>query len=149
MMSASMAYFRQRGLCEMKIMTSNEEYNKLISPLKAYKQFSEFKTDAAGLVPVVVQDEENGQVLMVAYMNEQAYYQTVQEGVMTYWSRSRSELWRKGDTSGHYQIVCSLEIDCDSDTILAKVKQVGAACHTGHRSCFFTALAKNPKYGKN
>lgn len=131
------------------IRTENEEYNKLIGPLKACMKFSDFKTDASGLVPVIVQDEENGQVLMLAYMNEEAYNQTVREGVMTYWSRSRQELWRKGDTSGHYQVVCSLQIDCDRDTILAKVRQVGAACHTGHRSCFFTQLAVNPLYRKN
>lgn len=81
---------------------------------------------------------------MMAYMNEEAYEQTLREGMMTYWSRSRQELWRKGDTSGHYQYVKSLDIDCDRDTILAKVEQIGAACHTGHRSCFYTNLARRP-----
>lgn len=79
---------------------------------------------------------------MVAYMNEEAYKQTIQTGKMTYWSRSRNELWCKGETSGHYQYVKSLIIDCDSDTILAKVRQIGAACHTGNNSCFFTELVK-------
>jgi phosphoribosyl-ATP pyrophosphohydrolase/phosphoribosyl-AMP cyclohydrolase len=103
--------------------------------------FDTFKLDDKGLIPVIVQDDENGQVLMLAYMNKEAYEQTLKEGRMTYWSRSRQELWRKGDTSGHYQYVRSLAIDCDKDTILARVEQVGAACHTGHRSCFYTELS--------
>ena len=77
---------------------------------------------------------------MVANMNEEAYHKTIETGKMTYWSRSRQELWKKGDTSGHYQYVKSLDIDCDKDTILAKVAQIGAACHTGNESCFFTNL---------
>ena len=83
------------------------------------------------MVPVVVQDYRSGEVLMVAYMNEEAYNHTIATGKMTYWSRSRNELWVKGDTSGHYQYVKSLTLDCDMDTILAKVHQIGAACHTG------------------
>lgn len=110
--------------------------------------FSEFKTDAKGLVPCITQDIESGEVLMLAYMNEEAYNRTVATGKMTYWSRSRNELWEKGDTSGHFQFVVSLSIDCDKDTILAKVHQVGAACHTGHHSCFFTDLARFEAKGK-
>lgn len=102
--------------------------------------FSELKTNSDGLVPVITQDYENNQVLMLAYMNEEAYNKTIETGKMTYYSRSRQELWCKGDTSGHYQYVQSLAIDCDRDTILAKVRQVGAACHTGNRSCFYTDL---------
>lgn len=79
---------------------------------------------------------------MVAYMNKESYEKTIRTGRMTYWSRSRNELWTKGDTSGHYQFVKSLTIDCDKDTILAKVSQIGAACHTGSRTCFFTDLVK-------
>lgn len=79
---------------------------------------------------------------MLAYMNEEAFENTVKTGRMTYWSRSRNELWCKGDTSGHYQYVKSLTIDCDNDTLLAKVYQVGAACHTGNKSCFFTTLLR-------
>lgn len=79
---------------------------------------------------------------MLAYMNEESYNRTVATGKMNYYSRSRHELWEKGDTSGHFQYVVSLSIDCDKDTILAKVHQVGAACHTGHHSCFYTDLAK-------
>ena len=77
---------------------------------------------------------------MVAYMNEEAFQLTVETGRMTYWSRSRQEIWVKGLTSGHFQYVKSLFLDCDNDTILAKVEQVGAACHTGSRSCFFQTL---------
>lgn len=110
--------------------------------MKSFMNFEEFKLGPDGLIPVIVQDYENLEILMLAYMNKEAYEMTVKEGRMTYWSRSRQELWRKGDTSGHYQYVKSLDIDCDNDTILAKVEQIGAACHTGHRSCFFTRLAE-------
>ena len=103
--------------------------------------FSEFKKDANGLVPCIVQDYKTNEVLMMAYMNEESYNMTIESGRMTYYSRSRQELWLKGLTSGHFQYVKSLTIDCDKDTILAKVSQVGAACHTGNRTCFFTPLA--------
>ena len=112
------------------------ETDTLQSPIS----FAEFKKNADGLVPVVVQDDENDEVLMLAYMNEESYNKTIETGKMTYFSRSRNELWCKGDTSGHYQYVKSLAIDCDQDTILARVDQVGAACHTGNRSCFYTQL---------
>ena len=92
------------------------------------------------MVPVVVQDVKTDEVLMVAYMNEEAYNTTLKTGKMTYWSRSRNELWIKGETSGHYQYVQSIMLDCDSDTLLAKVTQVGAACHTGNKTCFFTPV---------
>ena len=103
--------------------------------------FDRLKTDNAGLVPVIVQDDETDEVLMLAYMNEEAYNLTLKRGVMTYYSRSRQELWLKGDTSGHFQYVRSLRLDCDLDTILARVEQVGAACHTGSHSCFFNTVA--------
>ena len=102
--------------------------------------WSEFKLNSDGLIPVVVQDYKTDQVLMVAYMNEEAFQNTLKTGKMTYWSRSRQELWLKGLTSGHFQYVKSLSLDCDNDTILAKVDQIGAACHTGSRSCFFKPL---------
>ena len=104
--------------------------------------WSEFKLNSDGLIPVVVQDYKTDEVLMVAYMNEEAFRTTLKSGKMTYWSRSRQELWTKGLTSGHVQYVKSLSLDCDNDTILAKVAQVGAACHTGSRSCFFQPLMK-------
>ena len=104
--------------------------------------WSEFKLNSDGMVPVIVQDYKTDQVLMLAYMNEEAFNMTVKTGKMTYWSRSRQELWIKGLTSGHFQYVKSLHLDCDNDTILAKVDQIGAACHTGSRSCFFKELMK-------
>lgn len=105
--------------------------------------FSEFKLNSDGLIPVVVQDYKTDEVLMVAYMNEEAYQKTIETGKMTYYSRSRQELWVKGLTSGHFQYVRSIEIDCDNDTLLAKVKQIGAACHTGNRSCFYRNLVSS------
>ena len=102
--------------------------------------WEELKKNSDGLVTVVVQDAESNQVLMVAYMNEEAYLTTFRTGKMTYFSRSRNELWIKVDTSGHYQYVKELYADCDKDTILAKVTQIGAACHTGSYSCFFHHL---------
>ena len=103
--------------------------------------FSEFKLNGDGLIPVIVQDYKTDEVLMLAYMNEEAFDNTLKTGLMTYYSRSRREQWVKGGTSGHYQYVKSLDIDCDNDTLLAKVKQLGAACHTGHYSCFYRNLA--------
>jgi len=103
-------------------------------------KWSEFKLNSDGMIPVIVQDYKTNEVLMMAYMNEEAYINTLKSGKMTYFSRSRNELWLKGDTSGHYQYVKSLYADCDMDTILAKVSQVGAACHTGKYSCFFNEI---------
>ena len=105
-------------------------------------KWSEFKLNSDGLIPVVVQDYKTDEVLMVAYMNEEAFQSTLHTGKMTYWSRSRQELWLKGATSGHFQYVKSLTLDCDNDTILAKVAQTGAACHTGNKTCFFQPLMK-------
>jgi phosphoribosyl-AMP cyclohydrolase len=93
-----------------------------------------------GLIPVVAQDAETGEVLMLAWANREALERTLDEGRMVYWSRSRQALWRKGDTSGHVQHVEELRVDCDADAILARVHQEGAACHTGERTCFFRAL---------
>ncbi len=103
--------------------------------------WEDLKKNNDGMVPVVVQDYRTDQVLMVAYFNEESYYKTIETGRMTYFSRSRNELWIKGETSGHYQYVKKLVADCDNDTILAKVKQIGAACHTGSYSCFFNEIA--------
>lgn len=94
------------------------------------------KRDAAGLVCAVIQDWQSGQVLMVGYMNDEALRRTLSTGRVTFWSRSRSQYWRKGDTSGHVQYVKQVQIDCDGDALLIQVDQVGAACHTGKRSCF-------------
>ncbi len=105
--------------------------------------FDELTVNSDGLVPVVVQDYRTDEVLMLAYMNREAFEHTIQTRRMTYYSRSRRELWEKGLTSGHFQYVKSLYADCDRDTILAKVFQVGAACHTGNVSCFFNEIAKS------
>ncbi|MDP9328066.1 MAG: phosphoribosyl-AMP cyclohydrolase [Actinomycetota bacterium] len=96
--------------------------------------------DERGLIPVIVQDAENGDVLMLAWVNRNALDRTLAEGRMVFWSRSRQELWRKGDTSGHVQHLVELRVDCDEDVLLARVHQEGAACHTGERSCFFRRL---------
>ena len=105
-------------------------------------KWEDFKLNSDGMVPVIVQDYKTDEVLMMAYMNQEAYEATLKSGKMTYYSRSRQELWLKGETSGHFQYVKSLTADCDMDTILAKVSQVGAACHTGNRSCFFNEIVK-------
>ena len=96
--------------------------------------------DEGGLVPVVVQDVTDGEVLMVAWANREALQRTLDEGRMVYWSRSRRELWRKGDTSGHTQHWEELRVDCDGDVLLARVHQEGPACHTGKRTCFHRRL---------
>jgi len=113
-----------------------------VESLEAAYKWSDFKLNSDGMVPVIVQDYITSEVLMVAYMNEEAYENTLRTGKMTYYSRSRQELWLKGATSGHFQYVKSLTADCDMDTILAKVSQVGAACHTGKKSCFFNEIVK-------
>jgi len=95
-----------------------------------------------GLAPVVVQDWQTGEVLMIAYMNRESWLNTLQTGKATYWSRSRKALWMKGESSGNVQHVQDIFIDCDEDAVLMKVEQVGgAACHTGYRSCFYRRLA--------
>ena len=110
--------------------------------LKSSIAWSDFKLNSDGMVPVIAQDYQTNEVLMLAYMNEEAFNTTLETGKMTYWSRSRNELWTKGLTSGHLQFVKSLTLDCDNDTILAKVEQIGAACHTGNRTCFFKTLTE-------
>lgn len=97
----------------------------------------QLKFNEQGLIPAIVQDAENGDVLMMAWMNREALQRTLETGKATYWSRSRQKFWVKGETSGHFQEVQGVYIDCDADVVLLKVKQVGAACHEGYRSCFF------------
>ncbi|MGZ4596351.1 MAG: phosphoribosyl-AMP cyclohydrolase [Actinomycetes bacterium] len=94
------------------------------------------KRDADGLVAAVVQQHDTGEVLMVGWLDDEALHRTLTTGRATYWSRSRQEYWRKGDTSGHVQHVREVRLDCDGDAVLIKVDQVGAACHTGERTCF-------------
>jgi phosphoribosyl-AMP cyclohydrolase len=101
-----------------------------------------------GLIPVIVQDADGGDVLMMAWANREALERTLAEGRMVYWSRSRRRLWRKGDTSGHVQHWQDLRADCDGDVILARVHQEGSACHTGERSCFFRVLNAGGSQGE-
>ena len=112
-------------------------------------KWADLKKNSEGMVPVIVQDYRTDEVLMLAYMNEEAFETTINIGKMTYYSRSRKELWTKGMTSGHIQYVKSLTADCDYDTILAKVSQVGAACHTGNPTCFFHEIVKKEYVEKN
>lgn len=97
---------------------------------------------AGGLVPAIAQDVDSGQVLMMAYMNEEAFDETLHTGNAVYFSRSRNKLWRKGEESGHVQKVAQILVDCDADTVLLKVEQLGAACHEGYRSCFFREITQ-------
>jgi phosphoribosyl-AMP cyclohydrolase len=102
----------------------------------------ELKYDSHGLIPAIIQDAENREVLMMAYMNDEAFARTIETGYTHFWSRSRSTLWKKGESSGHVQEVRQILYDCDRDTVLIKVVQKGpGACHTGHRSCFYTDIS--------
>ena len=132
---------------EMKSQLSAEGIK--MDNFEAELKWCDLKTNSDGLVPVIVQDYRTDEVLMLAYMNEEAFLTTINLGKMTYWSRSRNELWIKGMTSGHYQYVKSLTADCDYDTILAKVSQVGVACHTGRETCFFNQIVKKEYMEKN
>lgn len=113
-----------------------------VNVLESKISFDKFKKNSDGMVPVIVQDYKTDKVLMLAYMNEEAFNLTIKTGKMTYYSRSRDEIWVKGLTSGHYQYVKELSMDCDLDTMLAKVYQVGVPCHTGAETCFFNELVK-------
>lgn len=140
-------YFEEKDIYKAKRALKKQDID--VEVFESLIDFSDFKLLENGLIPVVVQDYRTNEVLMVAYMNEESYRKTIHTGKMTYYSRSRSELWLKGETSGHFQYVKSLMLDCDNDTILAKVRQVGAACHTGNRSCFFKELAKKDYVSTN
>ncbi len=94
------------------------------------------KRDSSGLVAAIIQQYDTREVLMLGWMDDEALHRTLTSGRVTFWSRSRQEYWRKGDTSGHFQYVKSVSIDCDGDAVLIEVDQVGAACHTGQRTCF-------------
>ncbi|NOY74181.1 MAG: phosphoribosyl-AMP cyclohydrolase [Kiritimatiellaeota bacterium] len=97
-----------------------------------------------GLIPAVAQDYETGDVLMLAYINEESWNETLKSGRATYWSRSRKKLWKKGESSGNTQVVKEILVDCDNDAVVFKIEQIGgAACHLGYRSCFFTRLKKD------
>ncbi|NLK74559.1 MAG: bifunctional phosphoribosyl-AMP cyclohydrolase/phosphoribosyl-ATP diphosphatase HisIE [Clostridiales bacterium] len=126
----------------MELKHSLKNKGILVNTFESSIPFAEFKVNEDGLLPVVTQDYKTGEVLMLAYMDEEAYNMTIATGRMTYYSRSRKQLWIKGETSDHYQYLKELSIDCDKDTLLAKVVQIGAACHTGSMSCFYTNLVK-------
>ena len=98
------------------------------------------KFNEAGLIPAIAQDADNGDVLMMAWMNAEAVAETLATGCVTYWSRSRQAFWRKGETSGHVQNLTEMRVDCDRDCLLMLVRQTGPACHTNRRSCFYTAI---------
>ncbi len=104
------------------------------------KSLKELKYDDKGLIPAIVQDYKTGEVLMIAYMNEDSLKETIKIKKTCFWSRSRQEYWVKGETSGHFQFVKGIYYDCDKDALLIKVRQVGAACHTENRSCFYRKL---------
>lgn len=101
---------------------------------------ADIQWNEVGLVPVIAQDAETGQVLMLAWMSPESLNMTIEEGVAVYWSRSRKALWKKGQSSGQIQKVLDIRLDCDKDALLLKVEQTGVACHTGRRSCFFEQL---------
>jgi phosphoribosyl-ATP pyrophosphohydrolase/phosphoribosyl-AMP cyclohydrolase len=140
-------FYENRDIMKAKHALKEDQIE--VNTFESQLSFSEFKLDSNGLIPVITQDYKTGEVLMLAYMNEEAYNKTVAGGRMTYYSRSRSTLWLKGETSGHFQYVKELTIDCDKDTILAKVLQIGPACHTGSQSCFFTGLVKKEYQNTN
>lgn len=107
---------------------------------KTKVNLSDFKFDENGLLPAIIQDYKNGEVLMLAYMNKESLRRTIKNGKTCFWSRSRKEYWVKGLTSGHFQFVKSIAYDCDLDALLIQVRQVGGACHTGNRSCFYRKI---------
>lgn len=142
-------YVNQPNLCYASFKQACQREGVQLSSFYSKLVFSDCKLDEHGLMPIIVQDYKTNQVLMLAYMNEESYNQTVKTGKMTYFSRSRNELWVKGETSGHYQYLKELSIDCDHDTILAKVEQIGVACHTGAMSCFFEKIIEGDHEAKN
>ena len=104
---------------------------------------NELKFDQAGLIPAIIQDDENNEILMMAFMNRQALQKTIESGRACFWSRSRQEYWIKGETSGHTQTGKSISFDCDGDALLIKVEQKGGACHVGYRSCFYREVSSD------
>ena len=109
------------------------------------KNISKLKYDANGLIPAIVQDYKTREVLMMAYMNVDSLKESIKLGKTCFWSRSRQKYWVKGETSGHFQFIKSIAVDCDLDTLLIKVRQIGAACHTNKKSCFYRKIQKSGK----
>ena len=138
----AISIYTEDNLDIMKLKQCCAKSHIEVNTFQSSLSFEEFKTDEHGLVPTIVQHYKTGEVLMLAYMNKESFEKTIETGRMTYYSRSRQQLWTKGETSGHFQFVKALTIDCDKDTILAKVSQIGPACHTGSPTCFFTDLIR-------
>lgn len=130
--------FVDRDIMKTKHALLKEGFN--VNVYESKLLFSEFKLNEDGLIPVITQNYKSGEVLMLAYMNEEAYNRTIKDGRMIYYSRSRKCLWLKGETSGNFQYVKEISLDCDNDTLLAKVIPIGPSCHTGSNSCFYTNL---------
>ncbi len=143
------AFIDDPGTDIMELKTTLSRAGIKMDNFEPALRWQDLKKNPDGLIPVIVQDYRTDEVLMLAYMNEEAFRTTISIGKMTYYSRSRRELWTKGMTSGHIQYVKSLTADCDFDTILAKVSQVGVACHTGSMSCFFNEIVKKEYMEKN
>lgn len=143
------SFLNDVGINVMELKTTLSSHGIKMDNFEPALKWSDFKLNSDGMVPVIAQDYRTGEVLMLAYMNEEAFQTTIRTGKMTYYSRSRNELWIKGATSGHYQYVKSLTADCDFDTILAKVSQIGAACHTGNYSCFYNEIVHKEYMDKN
>ena len=123
-------------------MTSDKEIQtQAEQPVTAAEFIAKVRFNEAGLVPAIAQQYDTNEVLMMAWMTQDTLAETIETKRACYWSRSRGAFWRKGDSSGHAQHIKSIHLDCDGDTILLKIDQIGAACHTGARSCFFVALS--------
>ena len=130
-----------RRLWHLAAALDDQRFNNKSDPATRQAEMSGPNFEKAELLPVIAQDDESGDVLMLAYMNEEAWQETIQSGRVCYYSRSRQKLWRKGEESGNVQEVKSIYYDCDADTLLIRVNQIGgAACHEGYRSCFFRKL---------
>ncbi len=114
-----------------------------LAPGNAMTFFDQLKFDSNGLIPAIVQDAKTGRVLMMAWMNRASLEKTLETGKTHFWSRSRQKFWMKGESSGHTQMVKDIAFDCDGDTLLLQVEQIGAACHEGYRSCFFRSVAED------
>lgn len=122
-----------------KVLETQKKGDK--TPLNS--ALSELKFNDAGLIPAIAQQHDTGEVLMMAWMNKQSIEETLETGHVCYWSRSRNNYWRKGESSGNQQTLISMSADCDGDTLLVKVNQKGAACHTGRRDCFYNEISKD------
>ena len=138
-LAASLFHFGEIAISDLKTYLSDKGIPVRELPRSLY-MWARMKKNSDGLVPAITQDAETGEVLMMAYMNYEAFRMTCETGYMHYYSRSRKAQWKKGETSGHVQKVISASIDCDRDTLLYRIDQTGAACHTGNRTCFYTSL---------